>query len=417
MLSLAPRIFVSAAREDDTWCRAFVEALRWSGADVLEASRDEAGAPSRAQTGPLSSPPPAGAADELERALLSRPIVIVVLSPAAAVAPALRQAVEAAVRRRETEPERLVLAVAASATAPPVSWPAIERITGPNGAGLAPAEAAARVRARLAGVALAAPSSSMPLVPIPSQEARARDAWERGKVLRAQGRAQEALVVYDQALVADATLAPIWYSKGTLLAELGRDDEALIALDRALECDATLVLAWHAKGRIHLAARSAHDALPAFEQAVRLDPAHASAWVGKGDTFCLSRRYADALEAYERALELAERDAEVWVRVGNVLQMLRRHPETRQALRRARTLRQGQEPEDRDWDEEALDAYERALALDPQHALAWTNKIRLLEELGHRREARAARRERDDALEDDIAARETRYTRRSDGAR
>src|SRR5579859_3763936 len=112
-MSLAPRIYICAAREDGAWCRAFVEALRWSGADVLESERDEDTA-APAQT---SSQTAAQRADEIERALLTRPIFIAVLSPAATVAAPVRDAIEVAARRQRTELERILLAVAAATTA------------------------------------------------------------------------------------------------------------------------------------------------------------------------------------------------------------------------------------------------------------------------------------------------------------
>ncbi|HEY7834405.1 MAG TPA: tetratricopeptide repeat protein [Ktedonobacterales bacterium] len=400
-MSLSPRLYCCAAPEDDAWCRALVEALRWAGADVL------------------ADAPDASAPEGIERTLVGRPVCVAVLSPAAALAPAVRQAVEVALRLRHSAPERLVLGVTAAPMMLPAAWATIERIAAADGGGLAPAEAAQRVRDRLADVALRTPASSMPLVVVPDQEARARDAWERGKVLRAEGRPQEALALYDHVLAADPALAPIWYSRGTLLAELERYDEALIALERALACDASLAVAWHARGSIHLALHAPNDALPAFEHALRLNPTHVPSWAGKGDAFTQQRRYADALEAYERALELDGDNADLWNRKGNTLQMLRRHPESPPARSRARTLG-GNAPqhEDRDWDREALAAYVRATDRDPKHALAWANIIRLLEEQGRHRAARAARRDRDRdrALEEDVAAQPTRYTPRAEGA-
>ena len=407
-MSLARRVYVGAAHEDAAWCRAFVEALRWSGADVLYAEYGALPAPPGQPSSRLT--------DEIEPALLARPHFVAVLSPAAVLSPPMQQAVQAALRLQRQESERITLAVVAAGAALPAAWSPAERIGGADGSGLPPAEAAARVRDRLAGIAPRQPASSMPLSVAPAQEARARDAWEQGKVLCAQGRMQEALVVYDQALASDPTLAPIWYSKGTLLAALERGDEALVALDRALACDASLTIAWHAKGRVHLAAQAPYPALQAFEHALRVNPGHTPSWVGRGDAYTQLRRYADALEAYEHALERDASDAEVWHRKGNMLRMLQRHPESPPAHSRPRTLGAPPAHEDRDWDGEALDAYEHALDLDPKHALAWANTIDLLEELGRHRAARSARRARDKALAVDVSDEETRYTPHLDGA-
>lgn len=404
-MSLALRLYVAAAPEDEAWCRAFVEALRWAGADVLTS-----GLEAERHARPLDA---TEQAEVIEHALLARPVLVAILSPAASVAPGVRRAVEIALRLRRSEPERLVLAVTARSALLPEAWATVERFAAAEGGGLAPVEAAQRVRDRLAGVALRMPASSMPLVAAPDQETRARDVWERGKVLRAEGRAQEALTLYDQALAHEPALAPIWYSRGTLLATLERYDEALLSLDRALEYDASLAVAWHARGRIQLTLQAPFDALQAFEHALRLNPAHVPSWAGKGDAYAHAKRYADALDAYERALELDERNADLWNKKGNLLQMLQRHPEARVARARPRTLGGDAPREARDWDGEALDAYERAIDLDATHALAWANTIHLLEDLGRKRAARSARRARDRARDEaraaSVAAQETRY--------
>jgi tetratricopeptide (TPR) repeat protein len=97
----------------------------------------------------------------------------------------------------------------------------------------------------------------------------------------------------------------------------------------------------------------------------------AAAWE-RGKGLYAQKRYEEALAAYERALALEPWESAYWNSKGNALWDLKRY-------------------------EEALTAYERANALDPKDAFAWTNKINLLKQLGRTADAQEAERQRDAA--------------------
>jgi tetratricopeptide (TPR) repeat protein/tRNA A-37 threonylcarbamoyl transferase component Bud32 len=82
----------------------------------------------------------------------------------------------------------------------------------------------------------------------------------------------------------------------------------------------------------------------------------------KGYSLTELRRYEEAIEAYNAALTLQPRYAWAWARKGRTLRLLYRH-------------------------EEALVAYERALELDPRYAWAWRGKGMILERLDRWEEA------------------------------
>ncbi len=74
------------------------------------------------------------------------------------------------------------------------------------------------------------------------------------------------------------------------------------------------------------------------------------------DELFKNRQFEEALEAYERALALNPEFKAAWNNKGNTLEELKRH-------------------------DEALKAYEEALRLDPKYSLAWNNKGSTLNEL------------------------------------
>jgi tetratricopeptide (TPR) repeat protein len=379
LMGLTARIFISHSREDLVWCRAFVEALRWVGADVSYGEQR-----------------PFAWSEEIERDLANRSTFIVVLSPAATIAPEVQAAVAAALARQTPLAERLSLGVIAGRCVLPARWAALEVLSGPRNAELSATAAAARVNDRLAAAAARTPPVVGSGAAGPGEVARA--AWERGEYLRAQHQPAEALALYERALAANDTQGLLWFGLGSALVDLKRYEDALAAFDRAVAGDATLAAAWYAKGQIFAVVGAFPEAVEAYERALRIHAGMTQALIGLGDALGVLRRYAEALEAFERALTLDPALATVWNRKGNMLQMLERQTAARQRSRSHSGGRQADPPQTRDWLAEALEAYEQAVRLDPRFALAWSNLIHLLEAFGWDDEADDARDQRDEAL-------------------
>lgn len=367
------RIFVSYAREDTTWCRAFVEALRWSGADVWYAER-------AASSGHGASP------DEAERELRNRPIFIAVLSPAALVAQHAKREIALAAQLAIARPARTVLSVLAEQCALPPPLQPFPYVGGPEDTGVIPAEAAARIREAL-------DAQEGPDAPVTAATAiaSAAQAWERAKTLRAAGRVEEALAACDRALAIDPLYAPAWCGKGDLLREGERYEEAIAAYDHALANDLLLAAAWYGKAQALNKLKLRHEALAAYDRALGLEPRWVQAWIDKGDVLTHLQRYDEAVQTYERALALDPKLAGVWNRIGNAFQFQAQRDEAEGAPGTARAQGGLKFGSFRHY-EEALAAYDRALAVDPAHANAWSNKIHLLDQLGRAREAAEARR-------------------------
>jgi tetratricopeptide (TPR) repeat protein len=77
-----------------------------------------------------------------------------------------------------------------------------------------------------------------------------KDAWElslKGHILGREGRHEEALVAFSDALSLDPNLAPAWAGKGFALGKLGRYEEEIECCDRAILLDSYCVDAWNFK--------------------------------------------------------------------------------------------------------------------------------------------------------------------------
>jgi serine/threonine protein kinase/cytochrome c-type biogenesis protein CcmH/NrfG len=173
---------------------------------------------------------------------------------------------------------------------------------------------------------------------------------------------------------ADATPLQTWEqnNKGSSLVALGRPREGLRCFDQALEQLSSYAPAHNNRGVALRELGARHDAVAAFLRALELKPDYADAWYNLGVTLGELGSSVRERYCYTRALELEPRHVEAWHNGGVS------HLERYARLAQRPNLRQ------------ALEAFERAIALRPDHPQAHY----------HRGLARWASGDRDGALSD-----------------
>ncbi|MDZ4834812.1 MAG: tetratricopeptide repeat protein [Candidatus Melainabacteria bacterium] len=104
-------------------------------------------------------------------------------------------------------------------------------------------------------------------------------------------------------------------------------------------------------------------ALEFYDQVIELEPDNAEAWFCKGTILSSKGELKQAVDCYARSAQNAgDRAPLPLYNMGNALQKLERY-------------------------EEAIDAFEKALKIDPTMCDAWINRGRILDDLGHHAEA------------------------------
>ena len=125
------------------------------------------------------------------------------------------------------------------------------------------------------------------------------------ELLRASGRADEALQLAERARATFGDTGFSFTLRGAALTELGRFPEALAELERAVEADPDLGLVWHELGYAAYRLGDGNRALLALDRAFALEP-HTDTLKLRGQILREAGRYQAAEVAFEGAAQAAE---------------------------------------------------------------------------------------------------------------
>jgi len=168
----------------------------------------------------------------------------------------------------------------------------------------------------------------------------------KGDELVDQGKYQEAITAYDQAIALEPKNARAWGGKGVALNQLGNYTEANEVLDEAVAISPAYAKAWYEKGNALYGLGRYDEAITAYDKALEISPEYAYlTYYGKANALSGMGNYTGAIPLYDKALSLEPRYPGPWTMKGNALA--------------ASGDKQG-----------AIVAYDKALSLDPNYQLA-----------------------------------------------
>jgi protein O-GlcNAc transferase len=131
---------------------------------------------------------------------------------------------------------------------------------------------------------------------------------------------------------------------GNAAEDQGRPEEALKLYDQAIAGAPALARAHLNRGNALMALQDFAAAIRAFETALQLDPVLAGAHYNVGNVLSRQRRYEEACDAYRRALSLRPEFADADIALGSALDELGKLDEAVFHYRRALQARPGLEP-------------------------------------------------------------------------
>jgi protein O-mannosyl-transferase len=174
-----------------------------------------------------------------------------------------------------------------------------------------------------------------------------------GSLLAAQGRLDEAMIQYREAVRLDPRYSDAYNNLGVLLARQGRSQEARLQYEQALRYRPRHADALYNLGRLEATEGRLDEALARLASAVEANPRLHGAYYTRANLLAAAGRFPEAEADYRSALRLRPTSADTHNNLGRLLAM------------------QGRAAE-------ALVEYDAALRLDPDHALAQANRAELV---------------------------------------
>jgi len=139
-----------------------------------------------------------------------------------------------------------------------------------------------------------------------------------GVFLARDGKHEQAIEYFNQALKMNPTDAKSLYNLALSLEALGREDEAIEQLRKSIELRPDAAPC-HAKLGLMLAARRRYEeALPHFREAVRLQPLHPGYRLNLGRGLMEMGRTDQAVETFKELLGLDPKCAQAYYQLGNI---------------------------------------------------------------------------------------------------
>jgi len=162
---------------------------------------------------------------------------------------------------------------------------------------------------------------------------------ERGYILSALRRYEEALAEHDKAIEQDPTNTSRRPARGVVLCSLERFQEAVSEFDVVLEENADSVFAWDWKARALSNLRRFDDALAAIDEAIKREDERSSFWFVRGWILKEAGRLAEAVDAYSKGIEINPDDAACFNNRAVALYTLGRNDEALESVAESLCLR------------------------------------------------------------------------------
>jgi tetratricopeptide (TPR) repeat protein len=141
------------------------------------------------------------------------------------------------------------------------------------------------------------------------------DAWPYHNlafVNKQLGAYQQAIGLYIKAIDrfrTDQHRAVSWNNLGNVYTVISRFNEAIQAYETAISLNNAYALPWNSLGEVYLRRPQLDKAVTAFTEAIKRDNSYVLAWNNLGDAHFRQQRYEEAIPAYQKAIELDERFA------------------------------------------------------------------------------------------------------------
>ena len=183
----------------------------------------------------------------------------------------------------------------------------------------------------------------------PTEPASAEQLLRSANEYFRQGKYEEALADYNEAIRIDPQDALAYYNRGTTKGALDRHQEAIHDFDQAIRLKPQEALAYDNRGTAKGTLGQLQEAIDDFDQAISLNPQHVTAYYNRGTAKGRLGRFQEAIDDFDQAIRINPKSALAYNNRGNAKSALGRQ-------------------------EEAIVDYSEAIRLKPHHASPYYNR-------------------------------------------
>jgi tetratricopeptide (TPR) repeat protein len=157
----------------------------------------------------------------------------------------------------------------------------------------------------------------------------------QGIALREQGRTEEAIKHYLQALRSNPDYARAYYNLSNAYAEQGKYKKVIEACKQAIRINPDYADAHYNLGVAYGESGKYEEAIEAFKQVIRIDPDHLQAHYNLGGVYARLGKYREAIEAFQQVIRIDPDYALVRNNLGIAYGALGKYKEAAEAFQQA----------------------------------------------------------------------------------
>jgi tetratricopeptide (TPR) repeat protein len=140
----------------------------------------------------------------------------------------------------------------------------------------------------------------------------ASDYSKQGEAFYFEGRYEDALRSYDEAIRLKPDDPTTWINRAITLRRLDRFAEAIASHDQAIALAPDYPRVWYTKGYTLRRCHRYEAAIACYDRSIELDPGAYRSWDNRGSAFKEMGNYEEAIASYERAIQIQPDYANVW---------------------------------------------------------------------------------------------------------
>jgi len=156
-----------------------------------------------------------------------------------------------------------------------------------------------------------------------------------GVLLKRDGKIEEALKYYKQAIAIKPEFCDAYNNLGVALKDLGKISEAESAYRRAIQLNPDFIDAIYNLGLLEHCRSEYHRARGLFARCIRLNSSKSASWLGLGNALQEMGKTLASIIAYEKAITLQPNMAEAYCNRGVALKQMRRFHDSLKSYQRA----------------------------------------------------------------------------------